>query len=350
MDHLDGLRAIAAIYVMCAHGLSEQRLAIFSYAHAAVTVFIVLSGFCLMLPVARSGDQKGGIIAFFIRRGRRILPPYYAAFALCIAAAPLAAQAPPARDFPRSFAEHLFLTHDFGPFPYAISAPLWSVAVEWHIYLIFPVLAWAALRWGPIKMAAGALLLSLAAEHWSPLKSPSMHYYGDFAIGAAGAFIAYSQETLSRSIRNQTRWPIFAGLIAVAMGVSLTALGAERYETIRDIVDLPISLMTVAVLIACAVPGGERCRRILSRTWLAGLGSFSYSIYLIHAPVLAVIHHFAPISGTETAATVVGILELPIVVAAAFVFYWIFERPFTVKGARSPALKTASLTSASDRR
>ena len=56
------------------------------YGHLAVDVFIVLSGFCLMLPVARSGGALAdGARGFFVRRARRILPPYFAAFTISVA-------------------------------------------------------------------------------------------------------------------------------------------------------------------------------------------------------------------------------------------------------------------------
>lgn len=81
LAHLDGLRALAALYVMLDHaalevwpGLLSHRvggpsgvaLQCFTYAHFAVSVFIVLSGFCLMLPIIKNrGLLRGGAINFF---------------------------------------------------------------------------------------------------------------------------------------------------------------------------------------------------------------------------------------------------------------------------------------------
>ena len=58
---------------------------LFRHGHYAVAVFIVLSGFCLMLPVTRdpNGRLPGGFAAYLGRRARRILPPYYAALGMC---------------------------------------------------------------------------------------------------------------------------------------------------------------------------------------------------------------------------------------------------------------------------
>src|SRR6188474_2354465 len=80
LAHLDGLRAVAALYVVMFHalpGFSAERLIgpwrllrrAFAYGHEAVAVFIVLSGYCLMLPVLRR-DPEQLSIAFgrFVRR------------------------------------------------------------------------------------------------------------------------------------------------------------------------------------------------------------------------------------------------------------------------------------------
>ncbi|WP_410959855.1 acyltransferase family protein, partial [Salmonella sp. SAL4356] len=53
--------------------------------HLAVSIFIVISGFCLALPVVAAGDRmRDGSLNFFKRRARRILPPYYGALAFSL--------------------------------------------------------------------------------------------------------------------------------------------------------------------------------------------------------------------------------------------------------------------------
>src|SRR5438067_7057279 len=97
LDFLDGLRALAAIYVLLHHawlqiwewhlpGPFTRRLTGWLYfGHFGVVVFIVLSGFCLMLPVVRGdGTLRGGAKTFFQRRALRILPPYYVAIGLSL--------------------------------------------------------------------------------------------------------------------------------------------------------------------------------------------------------------------------------------------------------------------------
>ena len=94
LDFIDSLRALAALYVMICHAYHEPGNGYhaswlinhigLSYGHVAVDVFIVISGFCLMLPVTRRNGELGSVRDFMRRRVRRILPPYYAALILSL--------------------------------------------------------------------------------------------------------------------------------------------------------------------------------------------------------------------------------------------------------------------------
>src|SRR4051812_16368916 len=94
LAYLDGLRALAASYVVGFHavlgfgggeltGLWRGLRRAFAFGHEAVAVFIVLSGYCLMLPVIRNQQSPSTVAlgAFVRRRAFRILPPYFAALA-----------------------------------------------------------------------------------------------------------------------------------------------------------------------------------------------------------------------------------------------------------------------------
>ena len=98
LPHLDGLRAIAALYVVLHHAMLQashptvhphnwiewaERL--LTGGRLAVDLFIVLSGYSLMLTVIRNnGVLSGGAVAFFKKRARRILPPYFACLAISL--------------------------------------------------------------------------------------------------------------------------------------------------------------------------------------------------------------------------------------------------------------------------
>ena len=166
LHFLDGLRGLASLYVVLVHinrYMGEQVPVFlqiigrtFRYGNFAVAIFIVLSGFVLMLPVARSqkGCLPGGFWDYIQRRSRRILPPYYAAlfFSLLTAVIILGFiyffnfkwhESPEYGEFhpffsPIDVITHLLLIHDLSRDTLgSINAPMWTVATEWQIYFFF---------------------------------------------------------------------------------------------------------------------------------------------------------------------------------------------------------------------
>ena len=101
MEFLDGIRGVACFYVVIGHlflafnishlGLlhdafpkfasvySNLFILLFRYGYYAVIVFLVLSGYCLILPIGRKAHPQLRIdIGLFLKgRAKRILPPYY---------------------------------------------------------------------------------------------------------------------------------------------------------------------------------------------------------------------------------------------------------------------------------
>lgn len=182
LGYLDGIRALAALYVVLHHSFWETNetlhashwvskgIYLFAYGHNAVDVFIVLSGFCLALPVVRGdGHITSGTITFFWKRARRILPPYFAAFAFSLLLIYTAighktgthwdVSLPITRE---AIFTHLFLVQDlFSQSTYKVNLAFWSISVEWHIYFLFPLLILLRRRWGSLAMAVVCLAVSL---------------------------------------------------------------------------------------------------------------------------------------------------------------------------------------------
>src|SRR5579883_2532974 len=188
LDFLDGMRGLAALYVVLHHAAFEVPAlflkpflahvsSFFDHGHYAVAVFIVLSGYCLMLPVARDaeGRLRGGLWQYIKRRARRILPPYYAAMGLSLAMiALIPALGSPSHSrwdvaipafTPGAILSHLFLVHDVTPtWLFRIDPPMWSVAFEWHIYFLFPLLLIVWRRLGIVAAVGAGFVLSFWPE------------------------------------------------------------------------------------------------------------------------------------------------------------------------------------------
>jgi peptidoglycan/LPS O-acetylase OafA/YrhL len=361
LAYLDGLRALASGYVVLFHalpGFSAQNLTgpwrllkrAFAYGHEAVAIFIVLSGYCLMLPIVRKDPDRLGVAfgRFVQRRAKRILPPYFAALASTIA---LMAAVPALRtsgtgtiwddSLPGldavAIGSHLLVVHNWLPaYAYQINGPLWSVASEWQIYFFFPLLllpTWR--RWG----MPGALLCAALLGYAPLLLAPASArvaipwYLLLFTFGMAAASIGFSHHELERSLRTRIPWKLLSAALWLACVLLSNALPGLWFR-LKPVVDPLIGLATATLLIQLTREGisGKRGHllALLEARALVGLGHFSYSLYLMHLPVLALCYF--GLRGLGVTATHM-ILAIPLVGGAASVllgygFHVLVERPF----------------------
>jgi peptidoglycan/LPS O-acetylase OafA/YrhL len=361
--HLEGLRALAALVVYVNHAYAQSwnpilgrfpdfPLRIFSYTlvvgHFAVTVFIALSGFCLAIPVVSShGTLRDGTLGFFRKRARRILPPYYAAFALCLLLIYTIIGEPSGSlwDVPividtKAILSHLFLVQDIfrtGRINYVF----WSIAAEWQIYFLFPPLLWFARRRGFVAACAAYLVLGYSISlvfSDTRLGRANPHYIGIFAMGVLAAFVSLSNDERYVKLRSFRYYPAIA---AVALGVTLTAvarIGLTVPRTIEALYDGGIGIFTFCTLIATTTAPESRMTKLLSLRPLVVLGTFSYSFYLVHAPLLQILWLYGTerlkLSFAETFAALMTV-GLALVLAGAYGFFYLFERPFLSNAAKN---------------
>ncbi|HLH80511.1 MAG TPA: acyltransferase [Chthonomonas sp.] len=369
LEFLDGLRGLAALYVVEYHisqfapspHASPWRHAqqlywhFFCYGHQAVVVFIVLSGYVLMLPVARTqdGHMPKGVWDYFKRRARRILPPYYAALSFSILllalypslqhpalVSPWGVALPPF--VPLGTLTHILLIHNLTPHGYKIDPPMWSVALEWQIYFLFPFLflpLWR--RFGLLGPVVGASVLSLGILHqglfpvyaWT---APWMLVA--FTLGMAGAAVNFWEaDPFCRSLRDKLPWYRlgFISLLLVPIAHFLT--DHRFFRSARDGDWLTNILMALAAM--CFIVGSTRFLQKEHRLnrlfrWLDApptvkLGTFSYSLYLVHYPILgALFWGYFGLSHSQRAAWIVVFCSVPVIVGVAYLFHLVFERPF----------------------
>ncbi|BAZ42547.1 acyltransferase 3 [Calothrix sp. NIES-4101] len=363
LHYLDGLRGLAALYVVFSHAWELQGndlpilwlnfSKIFRYGSFSVSIFIVLSGYCLMLPVVRSqtGYISGSLIDYFKRRAIRILPPYYAALIISIALGLLITFLAKLQLFPWDYQlwghfspqfsisdvlTHLFLVHNLTPGQrlYNINGPMWSVATEWQIYFLFPMILlpiWR--RWGIIIAVAIAFFFGLIPHYFLNhlIESACPWYLGLFALGMAAAEIGFSQKQSFIHFKKSLPWGLFA------FGTAVLAILAERVQFGLDkwISDSLAGLATAFLLVYCTQIIAENKKKSLTLSILQSpvaivLGTFSYSLYLIHVLVMTPLNqylHSLSISSIKMA-TLLYLISIPISLCIAYLFYIVFERPF----------------------
>jgi peptidoglycan/LPS O-acetylase OafA/YrhL len=169
LPSLDGFRAVAALTVFVSHaGLGHVVPGGFG-----VTVFFFLSGYLITTLLRRELEQDGGINFrhFYLRRAYRILPPMYlvlfSLLILCLSGVishnvtggGLAAQILQVSNYYLLYADASGLVPFTGIF--------WSLAVEEHFYLLFPLLfIFCMRRWQRRSVAGIFLALCILVLAW----------------------------------------------------------------------------------------------------------------------------------------------------------------------------------------
>lgn len=376
VNFLDGLRGVAALYVVVAHALSislpetaSAARGVFStgtgldralyvaldssivFSRYGVVLFIVISGCSLMLPVARSAEGRlpGGFRTYVKRRAQRILPPYYAALGISLA---LIAVVPdmgrrvipwwdgalPAFE-PDVILSHVLLIHNWSPeWAYRINPPLWTIPIEWQIYFLFPLVLLPVLqRLGSLALIAvtfstGLGLYVLVGPEQLVQSAP--WFIGLFGLGMVAASVGFSDRQ-SHRLRSL---PI-ATLIGVSLAIFVVAalllrMAGVDYTLAGWLTDVIFGVAAALFIVHCArgvqqARGSSLALRALERRPVVVLGWFSYSLYLMHAPILMLlalsIRELDLPAWLYVPTVLLGVL---LALIGTYVFHLLFERPF----------------------
>jgi peptidoglycan/LPS O-acetylase OafA/YrhL len=358
---LDGIRALGSLYVVFHHccQIYQDPNVLPRYGYypfipwllrgRSVAVFMVLSGFCLMLPVAKStaGTLRDGFWGYLRRRGRRILPPYYVSVALTLALIALVpgmnrasgefwGRALPV--FTRgNLLSHALLLQSLSPaWNYRINPPLWTLGTEWALYFIFPLVLlpiWR--RFGLVTLVLAGIVIGFMPH--ALLGKTAWHFdwacpwfIGLFAIGMAGAVLQVGPNLSKNAVtlRRLAAGPWAAAILAAGFAV------LWRYRVAMDFL---FAASTIWVILRCGSKPGEHGLAFVQSSLTAllqwppmlALGRFSYSVYLIHGPVLMLIYRRIDSLGltANARAAVMFLLAPPVALAVAWLFHRAVERP-----------------------
>lgn len=347
----DSLRAIAALYVVIHHGLQEvwpPRLRIppsgrflgwLEYGHFAVTLFIVISGFCLMLPVVRgTGHIRGGAVHFLLRRARRLLIPYYFALLLSAILIWLWIGLRTGTNWDGSIGvtwkgviTHVLIIQNMWD-PEMFNHALWSIATEWQLYFTFPILVWLWRKFGPGVTVTGALLAGYVIRYVSVgtrVFKAQPHYLGLFAIGMLAAHLIFSSDPVSSRVRVRVPWSWLSAFMMASFVLFASLSGLQIVLRYEPLLDCFVAILTGSILLAASTPG--IVRSVLENRVLVSIGTFSYSIYLIHAPLLQIVYQYVarPLGYSNPMTVMVLVtIGMPFILAASYVFFLCCERPF----------------------
>lgn len=320
---LDGLRALAVLTVFLGHA----NITFVIGAGTGVTVFFFLSGYLITTLLRREHTQTGrvSIRDFYLRRVLRIWPPMYVfvAAATVLSLTGLIVGKLSGVGF---LAALLFFTNFveiWGNFHLLIpgAGSLWSLAIEEHFYLVFPLMYVAMARWLSRRGQAWVLgsLCGLALVwRWVLIfgfgADYNRVYYGtDTRADAllAGCLLAIAVNPvldelpvwLDRTLAKPGR-----SAALVLAGAVLVAAGEHVANPLAGVVEPTIQLtgLFIAFLAILRTPD-QVIGKALEWRPLARLGVLSYSFYLFHGALLEVFHQNTSLSTVPAALIVFAV-------------------------------------------
>lgn len=343
-----------AFFMMDAgHGVLEARKGLFYLQNLGVLVFFCISGYLITSSVLRKSAQASyGVRAFLLDRFARIFTPLVPLLLLLFVVENTLFRDGQALRYtvlhidPGTLLLNLGMLFDHplmsalsritgvtalkaGPF--GTAGQLWTVVIEWWIYVSFGLLAIAFLRrerLGILRIAAFAFAFVVPGYALA---------LGNGLIVAwlAGMGFRLAQPAISRLPRN-AHWAL--ALLSFAMTAATLKLNAWNFYS--GIAALLFASGLFMLFHALPQTPATTARALSPRGLLKGLSEISYSVYLVHLSVLLWLMALRPQLEGHAAGLLVLVLASN---AAAVVFYFAFERHYpAVRKRLGPSARAAT--------
>ena len=359
----DSLRAIAALSVFAGHTITgvypfAEHVTLFVWAagvaREGVAIFFLISGFLLYRPflVARRGGTPLRISAYARRRFLRIVPGYWAALSICIAAG-----------FVNGVTGHnWWIFYSFGQVysPTLIGRGIgvaWTLCVEVTFYALLPVLAVVASRVSSRSRSMRTdvlLIVVLAAASLAFRAHYSSFFEAEKVATLAGTFFwfALGMMLAIASVARDGRagvaregglgrhWPAASWCAAALLFVVV-------HEVEVGSIHLSVAATSVTIHVLCGLtalcillPGvfaeqtGGVVRSVLRLRWLAWVGLVSYGVYLYHTIAIDQLNKLLAPGNLAWRYPVVVVASIIVTVVVAAASYYLLERPMMLLGRR----------------
>jgi peptidoglycan/LPS O-acetylase OafA/YrhL len=323
---LDGLRAVAVLTVLSSHIITSLIP-----ASLGVTLFFFISGFIITRMLL---EDAGSLAAFYIRRFFRLYPALVCYIALSAVTMHFAGEVV---RWDGVAAGLLFYTN-YIPETVGYFTHLWSLSVEEHFYILFPLLVIFLRRDRLPALLIACIVVALIARFYEfrtgydhgALQAETHTRLDSIAYGCLLSVMFHRAQT---SIRIRRMLDLLSTRPAMAVGVLLlTSSFAIRSEEFRQ--TLRFSVQGLAfVLLFCAIFWGNKAPsllvRVLESRLAAFIGAISYSLYLFHQLARMVTFRLGfPQFTVENI-----FLSFAITVPLALLSYYLVEGPFRRYGA-----------------
>ncbi len=330
---LDGLRAVSILIVLCAHFIDSR---IFPGGFG-VYVFFVISGFLItrLLLVEQASGEGVSLRLFYVRRIVRLYPVIIV-YTATVIGLDILLQKPYNFLEPASglfyFANYLsvyFEIHNIAPqMPFAV---FWSLSVEEHFYILFP-LVFVLCRGNPIRLiwvlaglCIGCLALRLGMAGLHPHLVHTLTFYAEsqYRIDSIGYGVLLA--LACQTDRGRQFVKLLARPLSVAVAVAmLLVCFTVNNDWFRETIRYTLLGCSVVVLMAAVLFGEwlRRAQQILNTAVVVWVGRLSYSIYIWHEGISSYLVQ------TGLPAWQLVFLKMAATLAVASVSYYAVEQPF----------------------
>jgi peptidoglycan/LPS O-acetylase OafA/YrhL len=311
IDKIDILRGIAILLVLLYHsqlvlfphfeevGQRDTKNVILNliptaYGWIGVQLFLVISGFLIHLGfLSRNGSLN--LVSFYSRRFWRIYPPYLIFLLLFFATELGMKYHLNNTEALKDLFVHLLFIHTFiARYYFSINPSFWSLALEMQLYLIYPIFLFMR-HWLGINITLFIILLLVPASYVvlhiilpnSTIVAPgfiSNHWFN----WCAGAFLA------ERYVNGQRLFGKFSLIVALAGFVATILAGYYISTELSAFISIIAWIAFFEWILHKDINTKTRFNKLL-----ATIGLVSYSIYLIHQPLLHYIYPRIDFLGAE---------------------------------------------------
>jgi len=358
---LDGVRGLAILMVLLFHFVAQTTATnrfevavngVLSYGCLGVDLFFVLSGFLITGILYDSSTSAGYFRSFYMRRVLRIFPLYYGVLAVVFFALPLipalrGSEIAALRDrqaWAWLYGVNVYLAIK-GGWVLSYIEHFWSLAVEEHFYMVWPLLVWLlarrprALMGAALALAAASFGGRVAASLYgvSPVATTVLTPLQLDALCLGGFFAVYLRQPGGEAAARRAILPmglVAAGWLACDFGLHrFTDFGLEAMRAMRGgLFRLAFAALLLQALFA---PASSLVARFFGSRTMVALGKYSYGVYVYHH----FLSYYLVVHGTEFAlARAVGSHTLAVAIqalmgilastAVAWLSYELFEKRF----------------------